>query len=333
MMSRTVPTQAATAFTAAQRQPREHSMTTPQHDPNGETASATTSSGEAFKAVARTQWDQAAAGWSDHSADIHAWLARGTDAMLDMAGIGIGSRVLDVAAGAGDQTLTIAERVGPQGRVLATDLSPAILTLAQANADRARFTNVHTQVADGEDLPVPAAGFDAVVCRLGLMLFPNPLRGLQQMLRALRPGGGICTMVFSRPERNPCITTMVSSALAHASLPARDPYSPGGLLSLGRPGHIDALFTEAGLQDVATTTIDAPFVMPSVAHYLQFVRSSASPIHQILAGLDEAATNAAWAEMAERLSVFTTPSGWAGPNELLLTAARRPGAINRQRNS
>ena len=103
-------------------------------------------------------------------------------------------------------------------------------------------------------------------------------------------------------------------------------------MSLGRPGHIDALFTEAGFQDVATTTIDAPFVMPSVAHYLRFVRSSASPIHQILAGLDEAATNAAWAEMAERLSVFTTPSGWAGSNELLLTAARRSGLGHRRTN-
>lgn len=274
----------------------------------------------------RAQWDQAAAGWNAHGPQIGAWLARATEGMLGMAGVGPGSRVLDVAAGAGDQTLAIAARVGPKGRVLATDLSPAILALAQDNASRAGLANVQTQVADGEDLQVEAASFDAAVCRLGLMLFPDPLRGLREMHRALRPGGGICTMVFSRPERNPCITMLMSTAMKHAGLPPRDPFAPGGLLSLGRPGSVGELFAAAGFEEVATTTIDAPFRLPSAKAYLDFVRSSASPIQQILGRLDDAAADAAWAEIEARLSVFTTPSGWAGPNELLLTAGRRPGA-------
>jgi SAM-dependent methyltransferase len=276
----------------------------------------------------RAQWDEAAAGWNAHGPQIGAWLARATEGLLGMAGIGPGSRVLDVAAGAGDQTLTIANRVGPTGRVLATDLSPAILALAQDNASRAGLNNVQTQVADGEDLRVDAASFDAAVCRLGLMLFPDPLRGLGEMHRALRPGGGICTMVFSRPERNPCITLLMATAMKHAGLAPRDPFMPGGLLSLGRPGLMGELFAAAGFCEVATTTIDAPFRLPSVRDYLNFVRSSASPIQQILGRLDEAAADAAWAEMEERLSVFTTPSGWEGPNELLLTAGRRGGPPN-----
>jgi SAM-dependent methyltransferase len=270
----------------------------------------------------RARWDHAAAGWNAHGPQIRAWLERATEGMLGMAGIGPGSQVLDVAAGAGDQTLLIAERVGPTGRVLATDLSPAILALARDNATRAGLTNVQTQVADGEDLRVAPASFDAAVCRLGLMFFPDPLRGLREMHRALRPGGGICTMVFAQPERNPCITTLVSVALRHAGLPPRDPFAPGGLLSLGRPGRVDELFAAAGFEDVATTRIDAPFRLPSVRAYLDFVRSSASPVQQILAGLDDAAADAAWAEIEKRLSVFTTPSGWEGPNELLLTAGR-----------
>jgi SAM-dependent methyltransferase len=272
----------------------------------------------------RSQWDQAAAGWNAHGPQIRAWLARATDGMLGMAGVGPGSRVLDVAAGAGDQTLAIADRIGPTGHVLATDLSPAILALARDNATRAGLSNVQTQVADGEDLRVTPASFDAVVCRLGLMLFPDPLRGLREMHRALRPGGGICTVVFSQPDRNPCIATLMATALRHAGLPPRDPFTPGGVLSLGRPGHIDALFAAAGFEEVATTRIDAPFRWPSVRAYLDFVRSSASPIHQILERLAPAAADAAWAEMEERLSVFTTPSGWEGPNELLLTAGRTP---------
>lgn len=130
-------------------------------------------------------------------------------------------------------------------------------------------------------------------------------------------------MVFSRPERNPCIGILMSTAMQHAGLPARDPFTPGGLLSLGRPGLADALFGAAGFQEIATTTLDAPFHMPTARHYLDFVRASASPIQQILSRLSPQAANDAWADMEERLSTFATPNGWVGPNELQLTAARR----------
>ena len=277
----------------------------------------------AFKAALREQWDKSAAGWNAHAPQIRAWLATATEAMLDMAAIGPRSRVLDVAAGSGDQTLDIAERVGPDGCVLATDLSPAILALAQRNAERAGHRNVETKVADGERLPVDDANFDAAVCRLGLMFFPDPLQGLREMHRATRPGGRTCTMVFSRPDRNPCVTILMSTALKHAGLAPRDPFQPGGLLSLGKPGLADELFRAAGFRDVATTTLDAPFRLPTARHYLDFVRTSASPIQQILGRLDRAAADAAWAEMEQRLGEFTTSDGWVGPNELLLTVGRR----------
>jgi SAM-dependent methyltransferase len=277
----------------------------------------------AFKVATREQWDKAASGWNDSSAEIRRWLREATEAMLDMAAVKVGSRVLDVAAGAGDQTLDIAARVGPQGHVLATDLSAGILELARGNAERARYANVETQVADGEHLPVPDASFDAAVCRLGLMLFPEPLQGLREMFRALKPGGGVCTMVFSTPEANPCIAILMSTALEHAGLPLRDPYQPGGLLSLGNPGLIDDVFTQAGFREVATTKMAAPFGLASTHDYLDFVRSSAGPILRILEKLDHAAERAAWADMEQRLDKFKTPTGWVGPNELLLTAGRR----------
>jgi ubiquinone/menaquinone biosynthesis C-methylase UbiE len=278
---------------------------------------------DAFKRATAAQWDHAAAGWDLHTPQIRAWLRNATDAMLGMAGIGPGMHVLDVAAGAGDQTLDVAARVGPSGTVTAVDLSTAILALAEETARRAGHAHVRTMQADAEELPIEDACFDAAVCRLGLMFLPDPARGLQEIRRVLKPGAGLCVMVFSRPERNPCITTLMGTALRHAGLPPRDPYQPGGLLSLGKPGLLETLFRSAGFRDVATATMDAPFRLPGTADYLSFVKSSASPVQQILGRLDPAAAAAAWEDIAGRLKVFETTTGWEGPNELLLAAGRR----------
>ncbi|MDE2415850.1 MAG: class I SAM-dependent methyltransferase [Comamonadaceae bacterium] len=279
---------------------------------------------QAYKAAMRRQWDAAAPGWDAHSPLLRAWLRGATDAMISMARVESGARVLDVAAGAGDQTLDVAERAGPTGAVLATDLSPALVARAQLRAKGAGHGNVQFRVADGEDLQVDAGSFDAVVCRLGLMLFAQPLQGLREMHRALRPGGWVCTVVFSGPERNPCVALLMATALRHAGLAAPDPFSPGSLFSLGRRGHLDTLMHDAGFCDAATTVMDAPFRLPSADDYLAFVRSSASPILQILDGLDVTAAQAAWDDIRTQLRAFDTPTGWVGPNELLLTAARKP---------
>ncbi len=243
--------------------------------------------------------------------------------MLDMAELKPGFRVLDVAAGAGDQTLDIAERIGPRGSVLATDLSPKILSLAMENARQRDILSIDTLVADGEDLGVPDASFDAAVCRLGLMFFPNPLKGLEEMRRALKPGCRASVMVFSTPDRNPCVTMLMATAMRHAGLPPRDPYIPGGPLSLGRPGLIETLFDAAGYQDVKLGKLSAPFRAPSLADYLDFVRTSASPVVDMLSRLDTDAQREAWTEIELSLHAFNATHGWEGPNELLVCSGRR----------
>jgi SAM-dependent methyltransferase len=269
-------------------------------------------------------WDHAAQGWNQHSAVIRAWLKEATAALLDATGIGPGSQVLDIAAGAGDQTLDIAARVGPQGRVLATDISPAILALAQDNARAAGLWQVDTQVADAQALALAGSNFDAAVCRLGLMFCTAPLTALTEARAALRPGGRFAALVFSQPARNPCLVIAMKTALAHAGLPAKPPFEPGTLMSLGEPGALERLLQGAGFVDIGVRPISAPFGMPTSRDYVDFVRTSGSPIMQILAPLSPSAQRDAWADMEAQLNVFTTPIAWEGPNELLLCAASSP---------
>jgi ubiquinone/menaquinone biosynthesis C-methylase UbiE len=266
-------------------------------------------------------WDQGAAGWNNHTTLIRSWLHDVTAAMLDAAGIAPGSRVLDIAAGAGDQTLDIARRVGPQGYVLATDISAHMLALAQENLRAAGLQHVDTRLADAQALGLAGSDFDAAVCRLGLMFCASPLEALTEARQALKPGGRLAAVVFSKPQHNPCLTIMMATALKHAGLPERQPFEPGTLLSLGQPGLLEQLLEDAGFFDIDVQPVSAPFRMPTSRHYVDFVRTSGSPMMAILALLPAQAQADAWDDMVEQLKVFTTPTGWVGPNGLLLCSA------------
>lgn len=273
--------------------------------------------------LSRTQWDTAAEGWDSQAPVLAAWLAGPTETMLSMAAISSGAHVLDIAAGAGEQTLALAARVGPQGRILATDLSPALITRLRSHTAQAGYSMVDARVADAQEPLAEIDTFDAAVCRLGLMLMPEPARCLTSTHKALKPGGHFSAMVFAAPQDNPCLRIVMMTAQKHAGLPPRDPFEPGGLLSLGRPGHLEQLFQAAGFRETSTFRIDAPFRLPSVDDYIVFLRAAAAPVRAILSCLDEPAQEDAWNDMRGQLAAFNTPGGWSGPNTLLLITGKK----------
>src|ERR671920_1883824 len=127
-----------------------------------------------YKETTTEQWQTAAEPWHRWGPTLEEWLGQATEAMLDMAEVGPGARVLDVAAGAGGQTIAAARRVGSAGYVLATDISENILEFASEAAQDEGLTNVQTHVMDGEELEELEEGtFDAVISRVGLIYFPD----------------------------------------------------------------------------------------------------------------------------------------------------------------
>ena len=199
-----------------------------------------------YKETTREQWQCAAQAWNDWGPLLRAWLGPSTEIMLDMAAIEPGHRVLDVAAGAGDQTLQTATRVGPAGRVLATDISPNILAFAEANARNAGLGNVETKVLDGEELDVPEGAFDAVISRVGLIYFPDQQKALAGMKRALKPGGRVAAIVYSTAESNKFFSIPVSIIRRRANLPPPLPGQPGPF-SLGGPGVLEEFVPQGRL--------------------------------------------------------------------------------------
>lgn len=277
----------------------------------------------AYKATTEQQWQEAAEAWHRWGPALEGWLGQATEAMLDLAGVTEGSRVLDVAAGAGGQTLAAARRAGPSGSVLATDISSNILAFAAAEARAAGLANVATRTMDGEELELADESFDAAISRVGLIYFPDRSRALGELRRVLRPGGSVSAIVYSTPERNGFFSIPVSIIRRVAGLPAPAPGTPGPF-SLGQPGVLEEAYEEAGFVEIEVRAVEAPVLFPSAADCVRFERESFGALHAMLAGVSGEERDAAWVEIESELRRFEGPDGFVGPCELLVGAARRP---------
>jgi ubiquinone/menaquinone biosynthesis C-methylase UbiE len=276
-----------------------------------------------YKTTTRQQWEDAAEAWHRWDPTLEEWLGDATRTMLDLAQVADGGRVLDVAAGAGGQTIAAARRVGATGRVLATDISPTILTYAAKAAAEAGLTNIDTLVADGEALDALEPGtFDGGISRLGLIYFPDQQQALRGMRRALRDGGRVAAVVFSTPDRNEFFSVPVSIVRDRAQLPPPAPGQPGPF-SLGTPGVLEEALTDAGFRDVTVVTVPAPVRMSSAAECARFERESFGALHQMLSNVPVGERDGVWTDIASGLARFETSEGFTGPCELLVAAGTK----------
>jgi SAM-dependent methyltransferase len=275
------------------------------------------------RADIRRQWERAAPGWARWEPFLASWMEPATEAMLAMAELGIGARVLDLASGAGSQTLRAAEIVGPQGRVVASDIAEAMLSYVRENASGAGLANITTLAGAAEELDVAAESFDAVICRLGLMLFVEPARALAVVQRALRPGGKVAAVVFTTPASNPFMTRPMQVLLRHAG---KTPPAPGqpGLFALGAPGVLAGLLRDGGFVGIEERIIETPLRTSSAAEALVMMREAFGAYRAVVSDQPERVQSAAWAEVAEILKEYETAVGFIGRTEVCVAAGVKP---------
>ena len=275
-----------------------------------------------YKQTTFDQWQAAAPAWYRWSPLLQQWLGPATDKMLEMAGITAGHHVLDVAAGAGEQSVTAARKVGPSGYVLATDLSPEILEFAQKLAKESGINNIETRVMDGEHLTIEDARFDAVISRVGLIYFPDQQKALREMLRVLKPGGKAAAIVYSTPDKNEFFSIPVSIIRRRAKLPPPVPGQPGPF-SLGAEGVIEKAFEQAGFQNVNSVRVNSPVLLPEAKTCVQFEKESFGALHQMMSGLADTEKQAVWEEIEEELKKFQTEKGFTGPCEMIVAVGEK----------
>lgn len=278
---------------------------------------------EKYKKTTLQQWNKAAEAWHRWSPLLNRWLGSATETMLDMCDIKNGSRVLDVAAGAGEQTLAVARRIGNSGQVIATDLSPEILKFAAKSAKMAGLDNVQTKVIDGENLATFTSDpFDAVISRVGLIYFSNQQKALAGMKQQLHEGGKVAAMVYSTADNNAFFSIPVSIIRRRANLPAPLPGQPGPF-SLGGEGKLADALAEAGFKEIVVKTINAPVRVSSAAECLQFEQESFGALHQMLSGLSDSEQDEAWCEIEEALVKFESDGQFEGPCEMLVAVGTK----------
>ena len=275
-----------------------------------------------YKNAQREQWNKDGAAWRRWNPTLDRWYGEVTRQMLDLARIQPGQRILDIAAGAGEPAVSAAERVGPGGYVLATDISEGIVELALQVARERGLKQVDTRAMDGEKLDLPDATFDAVLCRLGLMYMPHPVAALREWRRALRAGGRVAVVVYSTPDRNSWGAVPASIIRQRAQLPPPVPGQPGPF-SLGGLGVLEGAFREAGFANPEVRAVPVPHRVRSAAEYVRLAREAFGGFNAMMAHLSPPERESVWDEVEGAMRSFESPGGFEVPGECLVGVATK----------
>jgi SAM-dependent methyltransferase len=265
---------------------------------------------------------EAAEAWQQGEARRAQMYGTLTERLLDLAEIRVGLRVLDVAAGTGEQTLAAARRVGPTGRVLATDLSASMLETAAQAARNAGLTNVETAVLDARDLGVEPASFDGAICRNGLQWIPQPERALASIHAALRPGARLAVLVHGAPERNVFMTLPTTIIRRIGSLPEPSPSEPDNF-ALGGAGALEAAYRAAGFREVVVQPVPIDRRFASATEAATALREAGGHLRTMMAALTPAQCDQIWTEVAAAYQQFAGPDGVDLTSESLLAVGTR----------
>jgi len=271
------------------------------------------------------EWRESAFYWQKHLGTIRTMFQPVTQALIDGAGIVEGHSVLDVAGGSGEPSLTIAETVGPTGTVTFTDAVAEMVSAAQSEAQRRGVTNVAFRQCVADSLPFEDNSFDAVVSRLGVMFFSEPLTALREMLRVMKPEGAIALAVWGKSELNP-FSYLITDVVAHyfeASAPA-DPNAPGAF-RFAEPGSLARILAGAGYLDVKERALKFHLAAPISPEQFWEMRSETSgTLREKLATLPPLQADSLAHEATEAVRDFFPNNHLNIPAQMIIVTARKP---------
>ena len=246
-----------------------------------------------FREAQHKHWDSAAVGWKAWSefndrADRHI-----SERLVELADVQSGSRVLDVAAGYGEPALTAARKAGPDGHVVATDISAEMLAFGRERAAAAGLGNVEFIESDASSLDFPQASFDAAVSRWGIIFEPDAEAAARRVRSFLEPGARMAIASWGEPDQVPFLSIPMRTTMERLHVPPPPPGTPGPL-SRPTPAAIAGLLEGGGFSKVAVEQDEVTFEFDSPEHFTAYIRAIAAPIRAMIEQHGGEAQEEAW---------------------------------------
>lgn len=254
------------------------------------------------------RWETAAAGWGKHADRMREFGMPVSVWLIEHAGLQPGHRVLELAAGPGDTGFLAAELIRPGGTLLSTDATDSMLEVARARASRLGIDNVEFKRIELEWIDLETAGFDAVLCKWGLMFTVDPEAALREVRRVLRPGGRVALAAWDEPAANAWATIPTTAMVELGYTTPPDPDAPG-MFILSAPGRLQELLESAGFLDVVVEAVATPRSFDGVAGYVSETREISSMFGEIFDPLSAEERDKVVRKITELAQPYTGPDG------------------------
>jgi ubiquinone/menaquinone biosynthesis C-methylase UbiE len=244
---------------------------------------------QAIRDEQKKTWDKASRGWMKWNDFTMSLLKPIGDLIIKALDVKINDLVLDVASGTGEPAFSIAT-LAKNGKVYATDLSEAMLTVARTYAGERNITNIEFKVADVSNIPFKDNFFDKISCRMGFMFFPDMQMAANEMYRVCRSGGKVAISVWAAPEDNDWYTTFMNVLSHHIEVSKPPPGAPG-VFRCAKPGLMKQLFEHAGFKKAKEENISGTIDFKTAENYWLNRTEISEQIIKLLSKVDESTRN------------------------------------------
>jgi SAM-dependent methyltransferase len=257
--------------------------------------------------------DELAAAWERNRDRLFESVRLVSDWIVDDVEPQPGDTILELTAGPGETGFLAAERIGAEGRLISSDLSPGMVAAARRGAQARGLSNVECRIIDAQAIDLPDSSVDGVLSRFGVMLVPEPAKVLAEARRVLRKGRRFAYAVWGPLPRNPWLTSMVAALLenGHAPPVARD--EDRGPSALDDPESNRVLFANAGFTHVRVDEMTGVMNFADAEDYFSLQSSVGGPIVPFVASLTDAQRNAITTSLGPILEAFRTRTGYDVP--------------------
>jgi SAM-dependent methyltransferase len=255
-----------------------------------------------------TQWNTVAPGWARRRGYLWSVSHEVGERLVRALDPAPGETVLELAAGPGDTGFAAAPLLRPDGRLISTDVAPDMVATARAHGGELGLANVDYRVVDAEAIDLPDEAVDAIVCRWGVMLVPDPTKALAESFRVLRRGGRIAFSVWAEPDANAWGTAVGRALLGLGLIERPDPDAPGPF-RLGDANRVRELVLSAGFGEPTIEDVPVTWRHDSFDEYWDVTADLSFLLTTAMATLEPDTIDEVRSRTAESLLPYTDASG------------------------